>query len=128
MSYFSCYSAKYILLQNSELDLNGNVAPKPGFEFIELSAQDKLTFSEEGKNKSGNPFYEQSLDIIFRYDLADDIRSLHNSLLILELTRLDGSKFIWGGPNPLNPVQVSMNTEKAITELKLTRNTLYPEI
>ncbi len=128
MSIFLCRSLEYIFLHQCELDENENIVPISENEFLEIYSKDNIEFSEKSRNKKGNISYNQKLKVKYKYEYVSEIQALSNSHLILRLTKLDGSTFVWGSiEDDYNPVQVKINIKSNIAELNFYRESLKPE-
>lgn len=123
MAYF-CKNIEYILFQNTKLT-KSEIIPKTGFSFSDIISKAKFNFEEREKKARGNVYYEQSLQIVYRYSDIAELQAMSNQYLIVRISGLNTEKFVLGSLE--NPAEVSFNIKNSIATIKFTRKSLLPE-
>ena len=127
MNNFTCQNIQYLPAHQCELDEDGNIVPKQGYEFNEISSREKTEFTQNVKTEDGNNIYHQSVILVNIITDINLLSDLNNSHLILKIQNLSGEYFTWGSLKPYNPVQVSITTINKTVKLTFFRNSPQPE-
>lgn len=128
MKIYRCQNIEYLFARQCELDSEGIIVPKSGFEFIELFSGEKITFKEKSKIKEGNISYKQTVDIETKYTEISEIQNLNDQHLILKVYNINGESFTWGSLLPYNPVQLELDTEGRVADISFVRIHHLPEL
>jgi len=128
MNYFACKKLEYLLFQNAEINGNGEIVPKSGYDWESLFSTEKIKFTEKGKKDGDDIFYEQNLTASIKYDNASELQNRNDQYFILRLTKQNGDIFIWGTIAEKNPVQLEMDNEGGISTHTFSRKSAIPEI
>ncbi len=127
MSTFICQTIYYLFAHQCELDANGNITPKYGYEFQELFSREKIEFTELPQIEKGNTIYEQSITVINSIADISLLNDLNNSHIIIKIDKLNSDQFTWGSLKPYNPVQVTIKSKNRIVDLIFKRTATIPE-
>lgn len=127
MSRFVCQNLQYILSGNVASITGNTITPSNGYSLIPVNFNSKAEFVETAKEKNGNIYYEQSLEITLKYTLISEITALHEANLIVELKKPDDTVFAWGSIMPLNPVRCTFETQNGFAYIKFSRLTSLNE-
>jgi len=125
MANLICQNIRYLPIRFLSSITNNVIIPLTGYVLSDLSLKNKLVFVETQKQRNGNDYFEQSLQVIVDNISAINTVELLIDNLILEVTPFDKQAFIWG--NIANPVMVEIKTENGEVEIKFFRNSILPE-
>jgi len=123
MAYF-CKNIEYILLQNAQL-VDGVIVAKSGYTFTDITSLSKFDFEEKERNLKGNRYYEQSLQVLYRYSNITEIQEMSNQYLILKISGLNTEVMVLGSLEI--PTEVTINIKNSIATLDFSRSSLLPE-